>query len=100
MPYTSTASISKEATSFEGVPMLFCAEMRLRRSEICCSVGARVIEARLSGSRLPGDSRGKLARNPDVEYEVLTASFQQQLNTAFGGNFIGVCFRNARFVGR
>ena len=54
LPRTSKASISNAAISFDGAPILCCEEMRLIRSEICCRVGARVIDARLSGSRLPG----------------------------------------------
>ena len=51
---TSKASIMSDATSLEGAPKLCCADMRLIRSEMCCSVGARVIEARCNGNRLPG----------------------------------------------
>ena len=55
---TSKASIRRDATSFEGALKLCCAAIRLMRSDMCCSVGARVMDAKFRGNLLPGGSVG------------------------------------------
>ena len=55
---TSQARLINSGTCRDGGPMLFWAHIRLTRSEICCTVGALDIEAKLTGRRLPGGSAG------------------------------------------
>lgn len=73
----------REAACLGGADRSCWAETRFMRSQICCSVGARVIEARCSGKRVPGGSEVIFSQNRVVRSEYRTASFIQKKDASF-----------------
>jgi hypothetical protein len=56
LSFASHARVMREGTAREGAVRPFCAQIRFMRSATCWRVGARVLECRWIGSRLPGGS--------------------------------------------
>lgn len=63
---TSNASISSDATSLDGALRLCCADIRVMRSDICCKVGPRLVDARFNASRVPAVSEGKFSTSKKI----------------------------------
>jgi hypothetical protein len=68
--HTSQASVMSCGTVLEGAPRPFCAQIRFILSATCCSVGARVLEWRWTGSLLPGGSLSSEIVSPEVQTKV------------------------------
>ena len=62
---TSQASVMSCGTVLEGALRPFCAQIRFILSATCCSVGARVLEWRWTGSLLPGGSLSPETVSPE-----------------------------------
>jgi len=65
--HTSQASVISCGTVLEGAPRPFCAHIRFILSATCCSVGARVLEWRWTGSLLPGGSLSSEIVSPEIQ---------------------------------